>query len=115
MAAAARVGRVIDIAWAPLPAPAGGAVLLAATDDGGVAVLDACQAADAGPRRLRYLFAGGLACQSPSSIVPGNHVLGSAQLLEGRCFTAAVCRFAVRHMITVKGYSSHGHTPGYLA
>ena len=54
VAAAARVGRVIDIAWAPLPAPVGGgAVLLAATDDGGVAVLDACQAADAAPRRLR--------------------------------------------------------------
>jgi hypothetical protein len=54
VAAAARVGRVIDIAWAPLPAPVGGgAVLLAATDDGGVAVLDACQAADAAPRCLR--------------------------------------------------------------
>ena len=57
VAAASRVGRVIDIAWAPLPAPVGGgAVLLAATDDGGVAVLDACQASDAAPRRLRCIF-----------------------------------------------------------
>lgn len=54
VAAAARAVRVIDIAWAPLPAPAGGgALLLAATEDGGIAVLDACQAADAAPRRLR--------------------------------------------------------------
>lgn len=54
MAAAARVGRVIDIAWAPLPAPAGGgSALLVATEDGGIAVLDACQAAEAAPRRAR--------------------------------------------------------------
>ena len=54
VAAAARVGRVVDIAWAPLPGPAGGgAALLVATEDGGLAVLDVTQAAEAAPRRTR--------------------------------------------------------------
>ena len=35
VASSARVGRVVDIAWAPLPAPVGaGSVLCAALDDG---------------------------------------------------------------------------------
>lgn len=56
VAAAARVGRVVDISWAPLPAPAGaGACLVAATEEGGLAFLDACQAKEAAPRRARCL------------------------------------------------------------
>ena len=121
VAAAARMGRVIDIAWAPLPAPVGGgAVLLAATDDGGVAVLDACQAADAAPPPPAVpgcwsCLAGGLACHSPTSAVSGIHVLGVAQLLEGRWFTPAVCKFATPYanrprgttaMLTAQGISS---------
>ena len=73
------MGRVIDIAWAPLPAPVGGgAVLLAATDDGGVAVLDACQASDAAPRRLRCIFVFHLA-----SLLSSLHLLYA--LAAGQC------------------------------
>jgi hypothetical protein len=64
VAATARVGRVVDISWAPLPAPVGGgSVLCCATDDGALAFVDASQVAEGSTRRQRlgafkHLFGG---------------------------------------------------------
>lgn len=119
VAAAARVGRVIDIAWAPLPAPVGGgAVLLAATDDGGVAVLDACQAADAAPRRLRYLAVGVVLLVALPAILPLPLCLAVMSLVLPSCSRVGGLHLQFanlqRHMMTATGYNSHAYSPGYL-
>jgi hypothetical protein len=54
VSASAKLGKAIDVAWAPLPAPVGGgSVLLVATEDGALAAVDATQAAGGRSRRER--------------------------------------------------------------
>lgn len=44
VAASAKLGKVIDLAWVPLPAPiGGGSVIVVAGEDGSLAVVDATQ------------------------------------------------------------------------
>jgi hypothetical protein len=44
VAASAKLGKVIDLAWVPLPAPIGtGSVVVVAGDDGSLAMVDATQ------------------------------------------------------------------------
>ena len=44
VAASAKLGKVIDLAWVPLPAPiGGGSVVVVAGEDGSLAVVDATQ------------------------------------------------------------------------
>lgn len=44
VAASAKLGKVIDLAWVPLPAPVGGgSVIVVAGEDGSLAVVDATQ------------------------------------------------------------------------
>ena len=44
VAASAKLGKVIDLAWVPLPAPiGGGSVVIVAGEDGSLAVVDATQ------------------------------------------------------------------------
>ncbi|KAI3424707.1 hypothetical protein D9Q98_008096 [Chlorella vulgaris] len=53
-AAAARVGRVTDVAWLPLPPPVGGgAVLVASLADGSMGLFDTVHSIDVRPRRAR--------------------------------------------------------------
>lgn len=54
VAASTAVGRVVDLAWVPLPAPVGGgSVVVVATEDGCLAMVDAAQAREARSRRRR--------------------------------------------------------------
>jgi hypothetical protein len=49
-----RLGRVIDMSWAPLPHPIGGGSAIAvATDDGAIALIDVAQTSDQSSRRQR--------------------------------------------------------------
>ena len=48
VAASAKLGKVIDLAWVPLPAPiGGGSVVVVAGEDGSLAVVDATQTVEA--------------------------------------------------------------------
>ncbi len=48
MAASAKLGKVIDLAWVPLPAPVGGgSVIAVAGEDGSLALVDATQTVEA--------------------------------------------------------------------
>lgn len=54
MAASQKVGKVIDLAWVPLPAPVGaGSVLALAVEDGTLAMVDAAQSLEQRTRRQR--------------------------------------------------------------
>ncbi|KAK9845313.1 hypothetical protein WJX81_003317 [Elliptochloris bilobata] len=54
VAASSALGRVVDLAWAPLPAPVGGgSVAVVATEDGCLALVDAAQTREARSRRRR--------------------------------------------------------------
>ena len=54
VAASQKVGRVVDMSWAPLPQPVGaGSVLALALDDGSLAFVDASQTLEQSTRRQR--------------------------------------------------------------
>ena len=54
VAASQKVGRVVDMSWAPLPQPVGaGSVLALALDDGSLAFVDASQTLEQSARRQR--------------------------------------------------------------
>jgi hypothetical protein len=54
LAASAKLGKVIDLAWVPLPAPVGaGSVVVVAGEDGSIALLDAAQTAEQRSQRRR--------------------------------------------------------------
>ena len=54
VAASAALGRVVDLAWAPLPAPVGGgSVCVVATEDGCLALVDATQTREQRSRARR--------------------------------------------------------------
>ena len=57
VAASAKLGKVIDLAWVPLPAPVGGgSVVAVAGEDGSLAIVDATQTVEA--RSLKRRLAG---------------------------------------------------------
>lgn len=54
VASSLRVGRVIDLSWAPLPQPVGGgAVVALALEDGSLAFVDTSQAVESSSRKQR--------------------------------------------------------------
>ena len=53
-AASQKLGRVVDLSWAPLPAPAGGgSAIMVATEDGALAFVDVAQSTEQSTRRQR--------------------------------------------------------------
>lgn len=81
-----RVGRVVDISWAPLPQPAGaGLVLCAALDDGSLAFVDTGHSSVGGGSRRQRLGAfkhllGG-SWPFPQGVLSAPPPLGSSLLL----------------------------------
>ena len=55
VAASARLGKVIDLAWVPLPAPiGGGSVVVVAGEDGSLACVDATQTVEQRSPKRRF-------------------------------------------------------------
>lgn len=64
--ASQKLGRVVDLSWAPLPAPAGGGcAIMVATEAGALALVEAAQSSDQSSRRQRCSKA-----LNPQTLVP---------------------------------------------
>lgn len=74
-AASQKLGRVVDLSWAPLPAPAGGgSAIMVATESGELALVEAAQITDQSSRRERCATSG------PYSVYDGNYCRSNPKL-----------------------------------